>query len=218
MTKVSVSEQNADSPRKSFSEKDASTSVQIVNLLLLAWKNSSLYPEGHITAIKALENLKSSLEGFFSHHSSLRLSVKRNQLLWDTTILYEAPSDNPSEDLVTLLYRDGIQWFEFHHGLSLEELAYFFSILSKYRMLTEEAEGDIVTGLNDGKLEHITFKAIDIFWEDLPLLDFSTLNKELTETEESPTPAEIADTKDREDPEQRKIHIRSIAAPSLNKM
>ena len=215
MQGASRSKQDVSFSEKPASEKDFNEVVQIVNLFLLAWKNCSLYPEGHIAAIKALQNLKASFESFFSHHNSLRLTAEKNKLLWGNTILLEGSSDNQSEDFISLLYRDGIQWLEFYHGLSLDELVYFFSVMKKYRMLAEEAEGDIVTGLNDGNLEHIDFKAVDIFWEDLPLLDFSTLNAELPETQE---PAQHTETEETENAIQRETQVKSIADPSRSKM
>ncbi|MFC1844762.1 HEAT repeat domain-containing protein [Thermodesulfobacteriota bacterium] len=218
MPGVSVSKQDVSFPEKPASEKDFNEAVQIVNFFLLAWKNCSLYPEGHIAAIKALQNLKASFESFFSHHNSLRLTAEKNKLLWGNTILLEGSSDNQSEDFISLLYRDGIQWLEFYHGLSLDELVYFFSVMKKYRMLAEEAEGDIVTGLNDGNLEHIDFKAVDIFWEDLPLLDFSTLNAELPETQEPVQHKEIEETEDSKGSDQRETQVKSIADPSRSKM
>ena len=214
MPGANISKQDVSPSGKSVSEKEINEVKQIVNLFLLAWKNCSLYPEGHIAAIKALENLKSSFESFFSHHNSLRLTAEKNKLLWENTLLLEISSGDQPEDFISLLYRDGIQWLEFHQGLSLDELVYFFSILKKYRMLAEEAEGDVVTGLNDGNLEHIDFKAVDIFWEDLPLLDFSTLNAELPETQESTQHKEIEET----EADQRETQVKSIADPSRSKI
>ena len=218
MSKVNTSEkkQPERSSEPSFSEKEVNAALQIVNLLLLAWKNCSLYPEGHLAALKVLEKLRTSCEAFFSYHDNIRFSVGKNKLFWGSTVLHEVPPDNPSEDLFSILYRDGIQWLEFSRGLSRNELVYFFSILTRYRMLDEEAEGDIVTGLNEGNLEHIDFKAVDIFWEDLPLLDFSDLNPESSEVEVSAPHADDY-IKDSEEPEERKIKVKSIADPSLNK-
>jgi len=53
MPGINISKQDISFPEKSASEKDINEVVRIVNLLLLAWKNCSLYPEGHIAAIKA---------------------------------------------------------------------------------------------------------------------------------------------------------------------
>ena len=215
MLKTSPSEQKTHQPENSFTEKDINDARKLVNLLLLAWKNYSLYPQGHVAAIKALENLKTSFEDFFSSHSILRLKVEKNRLLCDGSVLHEVSPDSSAEDLVYLLYRDGVQWLEFIPGLPLDELVYFFTVLHKFRMLVEETEGDIVTDLTDGNLEHINFKAVDIFWENLPLIDFSDINPTEPETEESAPHIEVDLTKGLK---RGEIQARSIADPSISEV
>ena len=189
---------------------------QLVNVLLLAWKSYCLYPERHAASIKALENLESAFNVFFSTHSDLRLSVKKDSLLCESETLHEVSSDTPSEDIVSLLYRDGIQWLEFRQGLRQEELTSFFNILNKYRELEEETEGDIVTGLIDGNLEHINIKAVDTFWQDVPLIDFSNFNPSLPETEDSAKHIEPEKTEQQEGPRRNDISTKSIADPSIS--
>ena len=140
MLNQNQTDQNASTVEKTSPGKDISDAGKLVNILLLAWKNYSLYPEGHIAVSKALNNLKTAFDTFFSDHSTLRLDVEKNKLLCGNTPLHEVAPESSSEDMVTLLYRDGIQWLEFHRGLPLEELVFFFSIIHKYRMMAEETE------------------------------------------------------------------------------
>jgi hypothetical protein len=216
MPENNISQINMNGPATSISENDIINAGQVKNLLLLAWKNCSLYPEGHNAAVKALENLKTSFESFFSRHNSLRFIIGKDKLLWNNKVIHEVPTENPSEDLVSILYRDGVQWLEFNYGLSLDELIYFFSALNKYRSLSDEADGDIVTCLNGGNLEHIDFKAIDIFWENLPLIDFSTLNDEVLETVEPEQQDYGDEAEDLESSEEKHAQVKSIADPSVS--
>jgi hypothetical protein len=101
--------------------------------------------------------------------------VEKGNLLCGSEVIHKISQEAPSEDITTLLYRDGIKWIEFQEGLPLEEIASFFRIVHKYRSLSGEAEGDIVTALMDEELEYIDFKAVDIFWQDLLLIDVSQL-------------------------------------------
>ena len=216
MPENNISQINKNGPVTSISENDLINAGQVKNLLLLAWKNCSLYPEGHNAAVKTLENLKTSFENFFSRHNSLRFIIGKDKLLWNNKVIHEVPTENPSEDFVSILYRDGVQWLEFNYGLSLDELIYFFSALNKYRSLSDEADGDIVTCLNGGNLEHIDFKAIDIFWEDLPLIDFSTLNDEVLETVESEQLDSGDEAEDLESSDEKHAQVKSIADPSVS--
>ncbi len=148
---------------------------QATRILLLAWKNYGLYPEDHVNTIKSFENLIDAFSNFFTNHGDLRLTVEKDRLLCSSEIIYEVSQEASSEDITTLLYRDGIKWIEFKEGLTLEEIASFFRTVNNHRSFLEEAEGDIVTDLIDEELEYIDFKAVDIFWQDMLLIDFSNL-------------------------------------------
>jgi hypothetical protein len=217
MLKASKTERNISAAENFSPEKEITEAAKLVNNFVLAWKNYSLYPEGHITVIKTLDSLKLAFETFFSHHSLIRFTIEKNRLLCGAASQREVFSDTSVRELVAILFRDGIQWLEFHRGLPLDELIYFFSVLHKYRMLLEETEGDIVTGLNDGNLEYINFKAVDIFWEGLPLIDFATLNP-LPEPEESAPDDDEERAKSLEAAGPGDIQAKSIADPSISKM
>ncbi|MHB8791071.1 MAG: HEAT repeat domain-containing protein [Desulfobulbaceae bacterium] len=122
-----------------------------------------------------MENLVAAFNNFFTSQEDLRLTVEKDRLLCGSEIIYKVSPEASSEDIITLLYRDGIKWIEFQECLPLEEIAAFYRIVYKYRMFAEETEGDIVTALNDEEFECIDFKAVDIFWQDLLLMDFSQL-------------------------------------------
>jgi len=112
------------------------------------------------------------------------LTVEKDRLLCGSEIIYKVSQEAPSEDIITLLYRDGIKWIEFQEGIPLEEIAAFFRIAHRYRLFAEETEGDIVTDLTDEELECIDFKAVDIFWQDQLLMDFSQLPPPAPQPEE----------------------------------
>jgi len=208
MQKINPTELEKHPPSKSFSAEEIQDAGNLVRLLLLAWKNYGLYPEGHIATSKALKKLKTGFENFFSTHKDLQITVERKHLLCGKTVVHEVPSEAPFEDIVFPLYRDGIQMLRFRQGLTMKELAYFFNTLIKHRVLMEEAEGDVVTGLVDGDLAHIDFDTVDIFWNDQPLLDFSSLNSQ---------PPEMEKLSYHEEPHRSETYARSIADPAISK-
>ena len=217
MQKAKSEFQGASSLKNPLPSTNDNDAVKLVNLLLLAWRNYSLYPEGHANSIRAIANLESAFHNFFSFHNELQLSVGKNRLMHDGKVVHEVSSTPGAEDMVSLLYRDGIQSLEFYQGLLQDELVYFFSTLKEYRVLAEEAEGDIVTSLNEGNLEHINFKAVDIFWEDLPPLDFETINDHIPEAKEPVRHVETDDTAEPEDSGRMQTRAKSIADPSRSK-
>lgn len=175
MEKVSTKEQHEIPAPTSLSGKELRDARQVINIFILAWKNYGMYPEDHVSTIKSIENLLAAFSNFFTNHVDLRLTVEKDSLLCNSEIIHKVSQEAPSEDIITLLYRDGIKWIEFQEGLPLEEIVSFFRIAYKYRLFEEETGGDIVTALMDEELEYIDFKAVDIFWQELLLMNFSQL-------------------------------------------
>ena len=214
MQKASTIAQQEDSASEALSDKELQDARQVINTFLLAWKNYGLYPEEHAASIKAIENLVRVFDDFSTAHGDLRLTVERDRLLYGGDILHKVPSDAPADDIISLLYRDGIKWFEIRLGITRDELACFFKIAYKYKSFAEETEGDIVTALMDAELEHIDFKAVDIFWQDLLLIDFSQLNTPIPGTEEAVNKVETEEFQQPENSAHKEIQARSIADPS----
>lgn len=212
---MSIKEQHEIPASTYISDKELQDARQVINIFMLAWKNFGLYPEDHKSIIKSIENLVAAFSNFFTNHGNLRLTVEKDCLLCKSEIIRQVSPEAPREDIITLLYRDGIKWIEFQKGLSLEEVASFFRIAYKYRLFAEETDGDIVTALMDQELEYIDFKAVDIFWQDLLLMNFSQFPP-------APQPEEVADQNETDQYQQsaesdgRDPYARSIADPSIS--
>lgn len=205
------------SPTKnSQPENHLEAARNLVNVLILTWKNYSIYPENHTAVLKSLDTLYSAFGKYFDSHKSLPLTVQKNQLLIESTVLYEGSSGSTPENLVSILFRDGIQWLKFLPGLEKNELVYFFSVLNRYKMLVEEPEGDVVTGLTDGYLEHIEFKAVEVFWENFPLLDFSNLDTLPPQESETDQQMVRSDILNRAAESDQEFTAKSIADPSVS--
>jgi hypothetical protein len=211
MQKTDTKEQQEIPAPISLSDKELQDARQIINIFIKAWKNYGLYPEDHINTVKSFENLVAAFGDFFSSHGDLRLTVEKDRLLCQSEIIYEVSPEAPSEEIITLLYRDGIKWIEFQEGLPLEEIASFYRIAYKYRLFAEETEGDIVTALYDEELEYIDFKAVDIFWQDLLLMDFSELPPPAPKPEEDTDREETDQSQEKKGSEGDDIVASSIA-------
>jgi hypothetical protein len=218
----STKQQEVPAP-KSLSAKELQDTRQVINTFLLAWKNYGLYPADHTASITAFRKIVTAFDDFFAKHGDLRLTVEKDRLLCGSDLIYEISSAAQTEDITTLLYRDGIKWIEFQEGLTLEEISAFFRIAYKYRLFAEETEGDIVTALMDEELEYFDFKAVDIFWQDLLLMDLSQLPPPPPQPEDvadkSEEIAKINETDQSQQPEgsaDEGFNVRSIADPSIS--
>src|SRR5210317_1135655 len=149
MEKVSTTDQQEITAANSSPDKELQDARQVINIFIQAWKNYGLYPEDHVNTKRSFEKLVGAFGNFFTAHDDLRLNVEKDRLLCGSEIIYEVSPEAPSEDIITLLYRDGIKWVEFQEGLPLDEIAAFYRLAYKYRLFAEETEGDIVTALMD---------------------------------------------------------------------
>jgi hypothetical protein len=216
MQKADTTEQQV--PTACLSDKDLQSARQVINIFIQAWKNYGLYPEDHVNTKRSLENLVAAFNNFFKNHEDLRLIVEKDRLLCGSEIIYKVSPETSSEDIITLLYRDGIKWIEFQEGLPLEEISVFYRKAHRYRMFTEETEGDIVTALIDEELECIDFKAVDVFWQDQLLIDFSKLPPPAPQSEKDADREKWNQPQDTQEPESNEIVTRSLASISHDQL
>jgi HEAT repeat protein len=144
----------------------------VLTSLQLARKNYSLYPEDHINCTRVMERFWQQLETFLQAYGNLRFELEKDRLIFQgEAILTEPPEDG---NLPFTLFRDGIQWLEFQDGIEAKEIEEFLRILNKYRLLSDEPEGDLVTALWEAELPHIQHQVAEFFWGAEPEAEFKT--------------------------------------------
>jgi len=75
----------------------------------------------------------SRLDIFLKNYGDLRLDVEKGRLLFQGETVHQ---DDPKKERLALpLFRDGIQWLEFHEELELWEISGVFIILNQYGRL-----------------------------------------------------------------------------------
>jgi len=152
----------------------------VIASFVMAAKNYAIYPESHATCQNSLQTVKSRIDAFIENYGDLRFEVTKDRLLFKSETVQQ--DDPKTEKLAFPLFRDGIQWLEFKQGLELWEISGFFKIYNDYKMLQEEAEGDLVTALWEMDFPHLQYSATDVLWKAETLADFSTLKVTDSET------------------------------------
>ncbi len=180
-------------PSTSEAAKDAPSpeALKAVRGFMAAFANAvksySLYPETHTISEKLLSGLDLSLTNFFQTSPDLKLDIEKERICFKGV---EVHRQSGKEDyLVTPFFRDGILWIEFRKGATAAELSFLLGMLSEYRTLTDESEGDLVTALWKKNLSHIHYEAADVFWETEPKLDFSHFRVSGSSDEKSHNPS-----------------------------
>ncbi|HQL00657.1 MAG TPA: hypothetical protein PK090_07775 [Smithellaceae bacterium] len=149
-------------PERPASGKAADEARTLFAYLLLACKNLSLYPEGHVIGVNSIRHFHARLTEYTRQYGAFRIEVERTRVVCGAAEVFAGPSEEGS--LPFTLFRDGIRWLEFERGATLEEVQELLSIINRYSILAAEPEGDIVTALWEARFEHIRYEAADFFF------------------------------------------------------
>ncbi len=142
------------------SGQDAAEAARhVISSLLLAVKMSSLYPEDHPLYKTAVTSLQDHLDRFLEKYGELEFRVKKNQLLFEDEVVHKGEAKDG--DLAFALFRDGITALVFQDEWDPWEIRLFVGILRKYKSISEDAEGDIVTAMWEAELPHIQYESAE---------------------------------------------------------
>lgn len=142
-------------------EGDADAVRKILASLVLTKKNFSLYPDGHSICTSSVERTFSLLVEYLDRHKNLRLDIEKDQMSSLGEVVYSAPFEEGT--LSYILFRDGIKWIQFCEGMESFELQEVIRILNRYSMISDESEGDTVTGLWESRLPHVCYEVAELF-------------------------------------------------------
>jgi len=145
-----------------ITKEEADAAKKVVVSLLLARKNISLYPEGHVIIINSIEQFHTQLDLYIHQYGDLRFDIEKDRLLSQGEVIYSGPQEEGA--LPFTFFRDGIRWLEFIEGTDSRELMEFLKIIVRYSTLSDEPEGDIVTAFWETQLPHIRYEVADFFW------------------------------------------------------
>ena len=159
---ASVEEKQSESTKSGPSEEQWQAAEKVLTSLQLARKNYSLYPENHVNCERALEQFWLQLDKFLRIHGNLRLDLAKDKVLFQGEVILSEPAEEGN--LPFTLFRDGIQWLELQQGIDSKEVEQFLRLLNKYRILSDEPEGDLVTAFWEARFPHIQYYVADMFW------------------------------------------------------
>jgi hypothetical protein len=183
---ASVEERQSQRIKSGPAEEEWQAAEKVLTSLQLARKNYSLYPENHVNCERALEKFWLQLDKYLRSHGNLRFDLAKDKILFQEEVILSEPPEEGN--LPFTLFRDGIQWLEFQQGIDSDAVEEFLKLLNKYRILSGEPEGDLVTALWEARLPHIQYYVADYFWGAEPEVDLNaspgTAEAELLEEEE----------------------------------
>lgn len=126
---------------------DTRSLAALIIELNIARRNCRAYPKGHPVIAASLAKALQSYEDLLHKHTEIILGITSDALMVDGTVLDK--SNVVFRDFSRVLFERGIGAILFHHGLTLEELSNFTTILGLKRELI----------LQHGGIEQIWTKA-----------------------------------------------------------
>ena len=168
---ATVEERQSDRVQAGQNQEEWQAAEKVLTSLQLARKNYSLYPENHVNCERALEQFWLQLDNYLSSYGNLRFDLAKDKVIFQGEVMLSEPPEEGN--LPFTLFRDGIQWLELQRGIDSEEVEQFLQLLNKYRILSDEPEGDLVTALWEARFPHIQYYVADMFWGAEPEFDLT---------------------------------------------
>jgi hypothetical protein len=162
----------AESPEP-YTNDELQDAIQVADKLVLAVKNITFYPENHAISKKSLDEAFGALEAFIGRYGNFVAGVEKNHLQYKGKDI--SRKSRFYEELAYKCFRDGIQYFVFSEGIDRQEFYWFVQVVSRRKMMEDDAEGDIVTDMWEARLSGIKYATNDNLWKDEPLLDLTGL-------------------------------------------
>lgn len=158
---MSLLNKNAPTTKKSTPGDASGDARKVFAALLVAARNISLYPPGHVMAAKSAAKAYQSLSSYLESYGYLRIEIEKDRVLAQGEEILEGPFEEGS--LPFILFRDGIRWLEFIEGLESEEVTEFFRVFHQFSVLADEPEGDFATGIWEVRFPHIQYEVADLY-------------------------------------------------------
>lgn len=152
---------------------------KVVDLLIKTLKNIMIYPEDNPIPAEQKRRFFEKFSEFLDDYGELSLAIRYAQLHYKGHMIYQ--DYNEKEGLAHSMHQAGISEITFKQGLTLNQLSDLLNVLRDGFVLSS-LQDDLVTLLWEYDFDHVSYKVIDEFLEEvpeIPLLDhtFSDFKK-----------------------------------------
>ena len=141
----------------------AKAAGDVATFLARAYKNLHFYGANNPVPRESIERLFAGLTSFLENDETLTYTLTETDLCYHGKPVYTNPDRR--ESLVFKLYRDGVRALSFHNGIVLDDITWLLEALSRSKVDCEDADSDVVTQIWERELAHITYIAVDDYFE-----------------------------------------------------
>lgn len=134
----------------------------LVAALVKALRAHQLYDTNNPVYQRFVGVLRSAFTHLWSQTSQLTLSITEDAITWNGTEVYR--SDNRSDSLAFLFYKDGVRGLTLSPGFEEDDLQGFLEVLHRAKHLRTE-EDDLLTLLWEREFANLRYTYVDLFTE-----------------------------------------------------
>ncbi|HEU5219151.1 MAG TPA: HEAT repeat domain-containing protein [Gemmatimonadales bacterium] len=118
---------------------------------------------------RAEQAIQQAFLPIWSSTRQVGLSVVETDLVWEEQVVYHQPNKN--ESLAWMLYKDGMRFLMLRPGVEDEEMVRFLQLVSRARLLPNDAADDLLTLLWEQDFQAIEYQFAEIISDSLTVMD-----------------------------------------------
>lgn len=146
---------------------------KVFDTLLRVFHIFKLYPANSQHRQQAVAGFYSELVSFLGRYGILAFEIQKKEVLCLGEVVYE--QSGRSGEFTLALYHEGMQWFQFLDGVSIEELEKLFEILDEYsKPVPTQTQQDLSLKLWEAQLPNIIFQDAEELDDLLPEVEPNT--------------------------------------------
>src|SRR5437868_10153815 len=134
--------------------------TDLLKAFVKAVRATQMYLPNNPMHARALDAVKEAFTAVWQHTDELILQVVETRLDWEGRVVLDE-QERTSDNVVWLLYKDGIRELTMLKGFELEELAVFFNLLQRVRKATDD-DDDLLTLMWEREFVTLQYRYVDL--------------------------------------------------------
>lgn len=114
---------------------------------------------------RAGQNVRAGFTPIWTVLDDLVLQVAETDFIWEEQVVYHQL--NKAESLAWVLYKDGMRVLTLKKGVEEEEIVRFLELVNRARFMQQDASDDLLTLLWEQEFNHISYRFIEGFGDDV---------------------------------------------------
>lgn len=138
---------------------------ELLQSLVKALRAFQMYLPNNPMYQRAGQNVRAGFTPIWTVLDDLVLQVAETDFIWEEQVVYHQL--NKAESLAWVLYKDGMRVLTLKKGVEEEEIVRFLELVNRARFMQQDASDDLLTLLWEQEFNHISYRFIEGFGDDV---------------------------------------------------